>query len=460
MVTGSNGQGKTSLLEAVAWLATGRSLRGVPDRVLVRTGADEAIVRAEIAHGDHDVLIEAAIRTQGRNRILANKQAVTRRRDLAEHLRVTVFAPDDLALVKGAPAGRRDFVDDLLVASTPRLAGVITDYERVVKQRNALLRAGIRNAEDRTTRDVLNARLVASGAALVDARLELIERLTPAVRDAYASLAGDAPGFATSYEAEWSERPVGTRHGRDGDDATRSRGWRAREEDRGITLVGPHRDDWTFVLDGMDARHHASQGEQRTLALGLRLAGHRVVADVVGAEPLLLLDDVFSELDAHRAAALVAHLPATQTLVTTAGRAARGDRGRGLAADRGRPGRCLRSLARSATRCGRSGASSARRRRACSSGSGRCGPSSWATRSPATARRCTCGPGSCGCGVDDPAWGGQFRYLADTLVAALAEQVPDAAIREISVTAGPARSEARDPPPTADEWSDGGGEPA
>src|SRR4051794_511686 len=318
VVTGSNGQGKTSLLEAIAWLATGRSLRGVPDRVLVRSGLEEAIVRAEIVHDEHDVLIEAAIRVQGRNRILANKQSVTRRRDLAEHLRVTVFAPDDLALVKGAPAGRRDFVDDLLVASMPRVAAMITDYERVVKQRNALLRAGIRNPEDRTTRDVLDARLVASGAALIDARLELIERLAPAVRDAYASLAGDAPGFDTAYEAEWSAHPLA----RDAVDAAMLDALARlarREEDRGVTLVGPHRDDWTFVLGGMDARHHASQGEQRTLALGLRLAGHRVVADTIGTEPVLLLDDVFSELDTGRAAALVAHLPATQTLVTTAG---------------------------------------------------------------------------------------------------------------------------------------------
>jgi DNA replication and repair protein RecF len=318
VVTGSNGQGKTSLLEAIAWLATGRSLRGVPDRVLVRTGADEAIVRAEIAHADRDVLVEAAIRVHGRNRILANKQPVTRRRDLAEHLRVTVFAPDDLALVKGAPAGRRDFVDDLLVASTPRLAGVITDYERVIKQRNALLRAGIRNAEDRSTREVLDARLVAAGAALVDARLELIARLAPATRDAYASLAGDAPGFDTAYEAEWSDHAVA--RGTVADAMTDALARLARrEEDRGVTLVGPHRDDWTFVLDGMDARHHASQGEQRTLALALRLAGHDVVATVIGEQPLLLLDDVFSELDAFRAAALVAHLPATQTLITTAG---------------------------------------------------------------------------------------------------------------------------------------------
>lgn len=318
VVTGSNGQGKTSLLEAVAWLATGKSVRGVPDRALVRAGQDEAIVRAEVEQPDRSVLVEVAIRTVGRNRILANKQPVSRRRDLAEHLRVTVFAPDDLALVKGGPAGRRDLVDDLLVASAPRFAAVITDYERVVKQRNALLRAGIRHPDDRTTRDVLDARLVDAGSALVAGRLDMIAKLTPAIEAAYSALAGSAPGFATRYEAEWHDGELdrdniaGALH----DALARLR---KREEDRGITLVGPHRDDWALMLDHLDARHHASQGEQRTLALGLRLAGHRVVADLVGVEPVLLLDDVFSELDAQRATALVAHLPATQTLITTAG---------------------------------------------------------------------------------------------------------------------------------------------
>ena len=318
VVTGSNGQGKTSLLEAVAWIASGRSMRGVPDRTLVRSGQAEAIVRAEVEQLDRSVLVEAAIRTVGRNRILANKQPVSRRRDLAEHLRVTVFAPDDLALVKGGPAGRRDLVDDLLVASAPRFSAVITDYERVVKQRNALLRGGIRNADDRTTRDVLDARLVDAGAALVGGRLDMIARLTPEVEAAYTSLAGSAPGFATRYEAEWHDDVLEREHIVEAlRDALARR--QRREEDRGVTLVGPHRDDWALMLDHLDTRHHASQGEQRTLALGLRLAGHRVVAELVGVEPVLLLDDVFSELDAQRATALVEHLPATQTLITTAG---------------------------------------------------------------------------------------------------------------------------------------------
>ncbi len=318
VVTGSNGQGKTSLLEAVGWVATGRSLRGVPDRTLVRAGADQAIVRAEIEHPEHSVLVEAAINTVGRNRILANKQTVVRRRDLGEHLRVTVFAPDDLALIKGGPSGRREFIDDLLVSAAPRFSAVITEYERVIKQRNALLRAGIRDGDDRRTRDVFDARLVEVGAELVRGRLDVIDRLTPEVAHAYASLAGSAPGFLTAYEAEWHDAALTPDEvvGALSDALVRLR---KREEDRGVTLVGPHRDDWSLVLDDLDARHHASQGEQRTLALGLRLAGHRVVADTVGAEPVLLLDDVFSELDAERATALVEHLPATQTLITTAG---------------------------------------------------------------------------------------------------------------------------------------------
>ncbi len=318
VITGRNGHGKTSLLEAVAWLATGRSMRGVPDKALVRSGTDTAIIRAEVVHNDRVALIEVAIATVGRNRMMVNKQSVSRRRDLAEHLRVTVFAPDDLALVKGGPAGRRDLLDDLLVASSPRFSAVITDYERVVKQRNALLRAGIRDADDRRTRDVLDARLVDTGSALIGGRLDMIARVSPETERAYASLAGAAPGFATRYEPEWHEGELA----RD-DIATALTDalarLRKREEDRGVTLVGPHRDDWSLTLDGLDARHHASQGEQRTLALGLRLAGHRVVAETTETEPVLLLDDVFSELDEPRAAALVEHLPATQTLITTAG---------------------------------------------------------------------------------------------------------------------------------------------
>jgi DNA replication and repair protein RecF len=321
VITGANGQGKTSLLEAVAWVATGRSFRGVPDAALVASGKDEAIVRAEIIDADRTLLVEAALRSVGRNRVMVNKQSVTRRRDYADHLRVTVFSPDDLAVVKAGPARRRDYLDELLEASGQKYASVRTDFERVLRQRNALLRGGVRDAEARTTLEVLDDRLVSSGGELVRGRLRLIDRLTPGIAEAYESLAGVTPGMAMDYEAEWSEGTLDVARVDDVDALLRGalETLQRREIDRGVTLVGPHRDDWRLLLNDLDARSHASQGEQRTLALALRLAGHRLIATIVGSDPVLLLDDVFSELDPERSAALVEHLPATQTLVTTAG---------------------------------------------------------------------------------------------------------------------------------------------
>lgn len=321
VITGPNGRGKTSLLEAVGWIATGRSFRGVPDTALVRSGAAEAIVRAEICSDERVALVEAAIRVAGRNRVLVNKQPLVRRRDLADALRVTVFSPDDLELVKRGPACRRDYLDELLEAGTPRYTAARSDFERVLRQRNALLRSGVRDADDRTTLEVLDDRLVASAGELVRGRLRLVALLSPEIELAYRMLAGTAPGFATRYEAEWCGDTLDATRVADVDHLLRAalEEQRRRELERGVTLVGPHRDEWRLMLRDLDARQHASQGEQRTLALALRMAGHRVIADIVGAEPLLLLDDVFSELDEQRATALVANLPSSQTLLTTAG---------------------------------------------------------------------------------------------------------------------------------------------
>jgi DNA replication and repair protein RecF len=317
VVTGANGQGKTSLLEAIGWVATARSFRGVQDAALVRSGRDEAIVRAEIAHDARTVLVEAAIRAVGRNRVLVNKQALSKRSGLGEALRVTVFAPDDLELVKGGPSARRAYLDDLLETCTPAFAAARSDYERVLKQRNARLRLGVRGPEERTTLEVLDDKLVVSGAALIAHRLELLTALGPAVERAYAALAGTAPGFASLYRPGWSDEACDP-HGLEEQLRGAIDRLRCRELDRGLTLVGPHRDDWMLLLHDLETRHHASQGEQRTLALALRLAAHRVVSDAVDAEPLLLLDDVFSELDPERCAALVECLPDTQTILTTA----------------------------------------------------------------------------------------------------------------------------------------------
>ncbi len=319
VVSGSNGEGKTSLLEALAWAATTRSFRGVPDAALVRSGADAAYVRVEVHESDREQLLEAEIRAVGRNRVRLNRHPLARARDLLGLVRVTVFAPDDLQLVKGGPAERRAYLDDLLVAVAPRYDAIRADYERVLKQRNALLRQGARGPDGESTLVVFDDQLVRSGSELVRGRLRLAARLVPAVRAAYQALAGETDDVDAAYEAEWAERSV-TPAADDVEELVRIAlaGRRAAELERGVTLVGPHRDEWRLRLAGLDARTHASQGEQRTLALGLRLAGHRVCAEVVGTEPVLLLDDVFSELDPARGDALVAELPNGQTLITTA----------------------------------------------------------------------------------------------------------------------------------------------
>ncbi len=330
VICGDNAQGKTSLLEAVGWAATGKSFRGVPDSALVRAGCDAAILRAEVVDEERVQLLEAEIKASGRNRVLLNSNAVQRTRDLLGLMRVTVFAPDDLQLVKGGPAGRRDYLDDLLAALSPRYEAARTDYERVLKQRNALLRGGLRGEDAVGTLDVFDLQLASAGAELARGRVKLLERLVPAVADAYAELAGARTPITTTYQAEWVGDLV---DGLDGDlqtallDAFAAH--RKAEVDRGVTLVGPHRDEWRLLVGGMESRTHASQGEQRTLALALRLGGHRMCSELTGSSPVLLLDDVFSELDDQRAVALVAHLDAGQTLVTTAGTVPRG-----IAADR------------------------------------------------------------------------------------------------------------------------------
>ncbi|MFM7060657.1 MAG: DNA replication/repair protein RecF [Actinomycetes bacterium] len=320
VITGANGQGKTSLLEAVEWIATGRSFRGVPDAALTRAGTDAAIVRAEVERAGGHIRVEAEIRASGRNRILVNGQALARRRDLVDGLRATVFSPEDLELIKGGPTMRRGFLDDLLAASAPRYEALRSDYERVLRQRNALLKGGLRDADALPTLEVFDAQLARAGAELIRARLRLTDRLLPAVARAYADLAAEDPAVGGAYVVEWTEAPLTD----DRDhletlllDALGTH--RRREVDRGVTLVGPHRDEWRLELHGLEARTTASQGEQRCLALALRLGGHRVVAEVLGEEPILLLDDVFSELDPARSAALLEHLPVGQTLLTTAG---------------------------------------------------------------------------------------------------------------------------------------------
>ena len=312
-ILGANGQGKTNLLEGLAYAATLDSFRGAPVDALIRAGASAAVVRAECDADGRDVLIEAELSGTGRGRVYVNKQRLQRTRDLLGALRVTVFAPDDLELVKGGPAGRRRFLDDTLVALHPRHDQLRGDLDRVLRQRNTLLKqaaGGNRFDESAAfTLEVWDAKLIELGEALAAARRELVEKLEPRLRDTYAAVAGDASARVdAAYQAPWMDEGLAAALARVRKDELR----------RGVTLVGPHRDDLDVHINALPSRTHASQGEQRSLAFALRLAAHALVTAETGSPPVLLLDDVFSELDPERSDALLTHLPSGQTVLTSA----------------------------------------------------------------------------------------------------------------------------------------------
>nr|MBP9065329.1 DNA replication and repair protein RecF [Candidatus Microthrix sp.] len=242
--------------------------------------------------------------------VLLNRQSGARRRDVAGVGRVTVFSPDDLVLIKGGPSERRGLLDDALVARDPRLDAVRADYDKVLRQRNALLRQSKGSLDEaaKLTLEVWNAQLVDRGTRLGDERASLCAELSPLVSAAYEELAGVTCDVTLTYEAPWRAAGLEVALGEARRDELR----------RGVTLVGPHRDELQIDLEQMAARTHASQGEQRSLALSLRLAVHRLLTDRYGTPPILVLDDVLSELDAQRRSALLRAVPAGQTLLTTA----------------------------------------------------------------------------------------------------------------------------------------------
>ena len=307
---GRNGQGKSNLLEAVAYLATLESFRGAPADALVRRGCQSAVVRGQVDVDGREQLIEAEINLAGRNRVQVNRQRLQRTRDLVEALRVTVFAPDDLELLKGGPQVRRSYLDTALVMERPALDSVRTDFEKALRQRNALLKQckGRLDEAAALTLDVWDHKLAQAGEELTTRRRDLADRLGPVTTRAYRDVAGETAEVALVYMSDWVDRGLAAALADSRPDDVR----------RGTTLVGPHRDDLLVLLNDMPSRTHASQGEQRSLALGLRLGVHRLVTDRAGVPPVLLLDDVFSELDPVRSAALLAALPPGQTLLSSA----------------------------------------------------------------------------------------------------------------------------------------------
>ncbi len=309
-IVGENGIGKTNLLEAIGYLVHLQSFRGADNPTMVAIGADRAIVRGAGSSKGRELLIEAEIPRSGRGRVQVNRQRLQRAADLGAAARISVFAPDDLAIIKGSPGLRRDFLDDSVVALSPRQDDARRTVVQVLRQRNALLRQHGRrlDASGAMMLDVWDERLAAAGEAIGTARLSLVHDLLPYVDRAYKQLSGRADTVSLHYAPVWFA---------DGLEAALST---TRSEDlrRGTSLVGPHRDDVVVGLNGAPSRSHASQGEQRTLALALRLGVHLLLTERHGEPPLLLLDDVFSELDRFRTAALFEALPAGQAVLTTA----------------------------------------------------------------------------------------------------------------------------------------------
>jgi len=333
---GSNGQGKTNLVEALGFLSTLGSHRVSTDHAMIRAGQDAAIVRARLEHSDRQILAEVQINRTGANRAQINRSAI-KTRDLPRYFSSILFAPEDLALVRGEPSGRRRFMDELLVQRFPRLTGVMVDYERVLKQRNSLLKSarasGLRE-NGLSTLEIWDDRLVEFGSELIQARSALIAELLPEVKAAYSAIAGaDHRASLASYlsilasdTADESTIEQNAVRGGALDLDEISKNFRAAlarlrraEVDRGITLAGPHRDDLVLELNDLPARGYASHGESWSFALSLKLAAAAVLRrESSTGDPVLILDDVFAELDESRRGRLAAAIDGFEQVLITA----------------------------------------------------------------------------------------------------------------------------------------------
>jgi DNA replication and repair protein RecF len=329
VLLGANGQGKTNLIEALSYLSTLGSHRVSTDAPLVRHGAQRAIVRTAVVHAGRELTVELEIAPGRANRARLNRCPVPRPREVLGVLRTVLFAPEDLALVRGDPAQRRRFLDDLLVLRAPRLAGVQADYDKVLRQRVALLKsAGATRrtgagAADLRTLDVWDGHLARHGAELLGARLDLLVELTPYVCAAYRAVAPESATAELDYRSSLGDALPVQETGKADVDLLEAAllaelaRLRSAEVERGVCLVGPHRDDLELRLGGVPAKGYASHGESWSFALALRLGSYQLLR-CGGAEPVLLLDDVFAELDTHRRARLAEVALAAEQVVVTA----------------------------------------------------------------------------------------------------------------------------------------------
>lgn len=326
---GRNGQGKTNLVEAVAYLAMLGSHRVSHDAPMVRDGTDAAIVRARLAHGERTVLLELQLNRQGANKARVNGVNV-RTSELPRYAQVVLFAPEDLQIVRGDPSARRRFADQLIVQRTPRMAAVLGDYDRVLRQRSALLKSararGVRG-DALSTLDVWDDKLVTLGTEVIEARIALASALSQPLAHAYEAIAGDdhRPRLTWALSVGGGDPEE--------DDAVETAGSalplaeqfraslaarRSAELERGLTLVGPHRDDLVLEVRGLPVKGYASHGESWSIALALRLASAELLrAESRLGDPVLILDDVFAELDAGRRARLAEFAAGYEQVIVT-----------------------------------------------------------------------------------------------------------------------------------------------
>ncbi len=344
-LVGLNGQGKTNLVEAIGYLASLSSHRVATDLPLVRFGAARAVIRGVIDRGGRETTLELELTPGRANRARLNRSPVPRPREVLGALRTVLFAPEDLALVKGDPSGRRAFLDDLLVQRQPRWAGVRSDYDKVLKQRNALLRSaapvlrrGTRRprhtdepADDARatalhTLDVWNTQLSQVGAQLLYARLRLLRDLGPYLGSAYDAVSAGRSGARAHYRSSLREEAAARVAVGEVPELVDLQAElmvtfdevRDQEVERGVSLVGPHRDDVVLTLGELPARGYASHGESWSLALGLKLAAYQLLRTDLGEDPVLILDDVFAELDTGRRERLAGLIADCEQVIVTA----------------------------------------------------------------------------------------------------------------------------------------------
>lgn len=341
LFVGRNGQGKTNLVESLGYLSTLGSHRVSTDQALIRAGADSAVIRARLRHDDRDLLAEVQINRSSPNRAQVNRSQI-KPRELPRYFSSVLFAPEDLGIVRGDPSARRRFIDQLVVLRSPRMAGVLADYDRVLRQRNTLLKSaratGLKESQ-LTTLEIWDDKLVTLGSEIVVVRAKLVEALGAPVAAAYSAVVGDdhrptlSPVLSIAgVDAEEPETGVRGEQTAKPDDVIPASGAEAAalfraalasrrrsELDRGLTLVGPHRDDVAFGLNGLPVKGYASHGESWSFALALKLGSAELLrAESALGDPVLILDDVFAELDQGRRSRLAAAISGFEQVLITA----------------------------------------------------------------------------------------------------------------------------------------------